>query len=167
MDNTEHSAIMLGDYIIANSKKPLTVMAVLKLAYICHGWHLALYKKPLICSDIEAWKYGPVIPSLYRELKRQRNKRSADRLLYCGTKKSSNLFASRKDFINSQFTDDQRVLIDRVLSEYGDFSAMDLSSMTHQEGTPWSKIYNPSEPFRPIPDHVIQAHYEDLTRQRN
>ena len=44
--------------------KSLWPMQVLKLAYIAHGWMLALYHRPLIGDGIEAWTYGPIIPVL-------------------------------------------------------------------------------------------------------
>ena len=46
-----------------------TPMQLLKLVYIAHGWSYAFLNKPLIDDDIEAWKYGPVIPDLYRKIK--------------------------------------------------------------------------------------------------
>ena len=45
-------------------------MKLLKLTYIAHGWHLGFYSKPLMVNNIEAWKYGPVIPDLYHVTKR-------------------------------------------------------------------------------------------------
>jgi antitoxin SocA-like protein len=50
--------------------RALTPLQVIKLAYIAHGWMLALYQRPLISDSIEAWKYGPVIPTLYHALKK-------------------------------------------------------------------------------------------------
>ena len=44
-------------------------MKIQKLAYYAHGFFLALYDKPLLDDRVEAWKWGPVIPSLYHEFK--------------------------------------------------------------------------------------------------
>ena len=38
----------------------LTHMAVHKVMYYAHGWHLAKYDLPLIRQEFEAWKDGPV-----------------------------------------------------------------------------------------------------------
>src|SRR5713226_3390078 len=49
--------------------KSLTPLQIIKLTYIAHGWMLGLYQRPLVVDQIEAWKYGPVIPDLYHAMK--------------------------------------------------------------------------------------------------
>src|SRR5277367_2017193 len=51
------------------SGKKLDPMQLLKLVYFAHGWYLADSGAPLIDEMVEAWRYGPVIPSLYHEFK--------------------------------------------------------------------------------------------------
>jgi len=48
----------------------ITPMKVLKLVYIAHGWHLGIRKEPLITEQTEAWKYGPVVESVYIAFKK-------------------------------------------------------------------------------------------------
>ena len=43
-------------------------MKVQKLVYYAHGWHLGLADAPLIGELVEAWRWGPVIRSLYAAL---------------------------------------------------------------------------------------------------
>jgi uncharacterized phage-associated protein len=50
--------------------KSLTIMQLLKLVYIAHGWSLALLNVPLVNEEPEAWQHGPVFPSIYREFRR-------------------------------------------------------------------------------------------------
>jgi uncharacterized phage-associated protein len=52
-----------------NSHEPLDPMKIQKLVYFAHGWHLGRDSGPLISEPIEAWDYGPVVPTLYRDLK--------------------------------------------------------------------------------------------------
>ena len=47
-----------------------TPMHVLKLTYLCHGWMLGIYDHALINEPVEAWQYGPVVPSLYHKYKK-------------------------------------------------------------------------------------------------
>ena len=43
----------------------VTVMKLLKLVYIVYGWTLASLDHKLFNEPIQAWKHGPVIPSIY------------------------------------------------------------------------------------------------------
>src|SRR6056297_1796303 len=51
--------------------KTLSIMSLLKLIYISHGWHLEIFKSPLISNRIEAWKFGPVVPEAYTAFRSQ------------------------------------------------------------------------------------------------
>ena len=69
---------MTSVYTVANvllstaraQQKSLTPLQLMKLAYMSHGWMLAMTGKPLFNNRIEAWKYGPVIPDLYTQIKK-------------------------------------------------------------------------------------------------
>lgn len=45
-------------------------MQVIKMAHIAHGYSLAIHNEPLVDEAVEAWKYGPVVPSLYYRAKK-------------------------------------------------------------------------------------------------
>ena len=49
----------------AQEGRGLSIMTLLKFVYIAHGWTLALLDRPLITDLAEAWRYGPVVPSVY------------------------------------------------------------------------------------------------------
>ena len=72
-----YSARTVANYLIeAKSKEggtPPTPMQLLKLVYIAHGWNLAINDRPLINDRVEAWRYGPVIPKIYQDLKQWGN----------------------------------------------------------------------------------------------
>jgi uncharacterized phage-associated protein len=67
-----HNPIAIANYFIELAKF-ITPMKLQKLVYFAHGWCLALADKPLINEKIEAWQYGPVVSSLYREFKKYGN----------------------------------------------------------------------------------------------
>lgn len=51
------------------SGDPVSPMKLQKLLYYAHGWHLAVTDRPLLNEFVEAWRWGPVIPSIYHEFK--------------------------------------------------------------------------------------------------
>lgn len=58
----------IAKYFIELAKEEgmgLDPMKLLKLTYISDGWHLGITGKPLFENEIQAWKYGAVIPDLY------------------------------------------------------------------------------------------------------
>ena len=64
----------IANYLIRLSNKQnnrMSIMRVLKLAYMAHGWSLAIIDKPLINEYVQAWRYGPVIPSIYYSFRPQ------------------------------------------------------------------------------------------------
>ena len=48
-----------------------------------------------------------------------------------------------------------------VWDRYGKFSAMELSNITHKEGTPWDVTWK-AQRYSVIPNEVIQGHYLGL-----
>ena len=46
-----------------------------KLVYLTYGYGLALLKQKIFYEDIQAWQYGPVIPSIYHEFKSFKKKK--------------------------------------------------------------------------------------------
>lgn len=40
---------------------------VQKTLYFCQCWSLALRDRPLFSDEVQAWRYGPVVPAVYRD----------------------------------------------------------------------------------------------------
>src|ERR1700712_2499331 len=63
------TALAISNYFInkANSTgEILTPMKLLKLSYLAHGWYLGLNDgNALMPEYAQAWKYGPVIQTVY------------------------------------------------------------------------------------------------------
>ena len=106
-----------------------------KLIYYAHGWALALLDRPLIDEQVQAWKYGPVIASVYHAFKRFGNGRILE--LSVDFDDAGNPYTPTIP----QTAVDQRKLLNRVWAIYGGFSGVQLSNMTHQPGSPWSQAW--------------------------
>lgn len=149
-----HTALQVANKILELGRErglDFTQMQLLKLVYIAHGWMLGAYNEPLITSEIQAWKYGPVIPDLYSVIK---------------------IFGSSKVTVpsltygeNDVFTENEIDILKFTLEVYGDVSAARLSQITHMENTPWSAVYNENGWAEKIPDSLIQQHYKELYKK--
>lgn len=153
------SALLIADYLIGTSKTDLTPMHVNKLAYISHGFTLAIKNEPLFRERVEAWKYGPVIPSLYQALK-MFGGQIIDCLPYCETKLTSSNFEERMNFTRSIIPEQHKTIMDRVMDVYGKYSARGLSTITHEEGTPWHQRFQEGRLGIAIPDSITAAYYK-------
>jgi len=127
----------------------MTPMKLLKLVYIAHGWHLGILDEPLLTEQAQAWQYGPVVPSVYHEFKR----------FYRNPVPFSEIELLPKANLDPT---QGRVLV-MVWGAYSHFSGIQLSEMTHQEGTPWWKTWNQfggrERKGVPIDNMLIRDHY--------
>lgn len=124
----------------------VTPMQLIKLSYIAEGVMLGKYGRPLIDEPVEAWEYGPVIPSVYHAVK---DYRSSPVLKVPGAPKVS-------------FDDEERKVMDAVAKSYGPHNGIKLSTATHQPGTPWSVTWESVGKNSTISSDLIEDHYERL-----
>lgn len=147
----------------------LSPMKLQKLAYISHGWHLGLLDGELLNESVEAWKYGPVIPSLYHEFKHFRMRsinEPATTLIELPSGKTKWVEPAMKAEDPDSFPGSSD-LIEAVYENYRQYTAVQLSNATHREGTPWHQIYMVKGKGNPpygtdIPNDLIQEHYKKL-----
>lgn len=125
--------------------KSLSIMELLKLVYIGHGWHLEVFDKPLISNRIEAWKFGPVIPDVYNEFRGQ----------------GVSVTAPCRGYDENSLSEEQKNLMGEILRIYGDMSAFTLSDITHEAGGPWDVASKTYGFFAPIGDDLIRKHYKE------
>lgn len=147
-----------ADWFLHRAKrdnKSLTPMQVLKLVYFAHGWHLAIHKEPLINEPIQAWKFGPVVASLYHEFK----KFGAGPIKVSGSP--------------VQLDSSLEPLLERIWNVYGHLSARELSDLTHVKGSPWweandsdHRDYGALTRDRKISNAAIRKYFEDLALRR-
>lgn len=150
------SSITVANQFIRLAKqdgKYLTPMQLLKLVYIAHGWSYGFFNEPLIDDDIEAWKYGPVIPALYQAIKKYGNTAITQDISYPWFKSEDSLSENNAKVINF------------VYKKYGHFDGIQLSMLTHEQGTPWSEVFNPLSWGDKIPNSIIHTHYKRLYHQ--
>ncbi len=159
-----YSSIAVANHFIKKSFESgtrLTPMQLVKLVYIAHGWYLARTGEPLLSDAVEAWKYGPVIPKLYHQFKQYRDSPITSMAMVMG----------EGQFFAPEITDPSvAAFLDSVWDVYKNFDGIQLSTLTHQDGTPWFQVWRDQKGFETrgavIPNQLIKNHYEQLARER-
>ena len=141
------NAYQVADYIFRQTDKNLTSLHINKLVFFAHGWNLGIYKKPLIDERIEAWTWGPVIPSIYHAFK-----------IFGSDPIELDPIVKNDD---SMFSDKEKEVMSAIAKIYSKMSVDELISITHQNGSPWEKTYEPGVLFKKIPDDIIQNYYAE------
>jgi len=139
--NYNYTPAHVANYILEFGKVDrvrLTQMKLLKLTYISYAWYMLFTGKKLFQEDIQAWRYGPVIPSLYHEFKRFGNS-YIDCLATSGyiQKQVTTPIVSDDDI-------DATKIISAVWAFYKDRTAEELSDMTH-ENIAWTNARKKGE----------------------
>ena len=149
-----YTPITIATYFLQKEKdnRTITPMKIIKLVYIAQGWYLALKNgNSLISENAEAWKYGPVIPSLY------------DRFRTWG----SSVISEIPNIDTTIILKEDLEVLDDVWNNYGDKSGIQLSGKTHEPNTPWSKTWEKARETTKkedliIPNSLIMQHYQNL-----
>ncbi len=103
-------------------EEQITNMKVQKLLYYAQSLHLALFDEPLFGDEIQAWRYGPVCPPVYR--------------FYSEFEAEQLPIPNQYSF--AQIDGDRIDLLEEVWDYFGQHHAYYLSGMTHVE-FPWKK----------------------------
>ena len=122
-----YSAVDIANYFInlfRDEEEHPTNLKLNKMAYFAQGHILARNGHVLFDEDIQAWEYGPVVPSIYTEFKSYRKR---------GVAKPSRVLPD--------FSDEDKDLLLEVALLYGRYTGSALTDMTHRPNTPWSDVY--------------------------
>ena len=101
-----------------NDEELISNLKLQKLLYYVQGFHLAVFNEPLFDEEIEAWMYGPVVPTVYEYFQNNGNK---------GIEPTGEILI---------LPDEVEQLFDEVMHVFGQYSAIGLMNLTHNE-MPW------------------------------
>lgn len=160
-----YNPVTIANYFIGlRSDTGLTLMQLLKLSYIAHGVTLAVLSRDqenyLLANEyVEAWKYGPVFPSIYHEFKAQPGY----------IKKKAQRFNPQTDAMQdwmADFSENEAKIMRVVDRKYGHLEGWELSVITHKEGTPWSETWEEGKRIRDfsISNDLIKKYYQDILK---
>ena len=120
-------------------------MKLLKLTYIAHGWYLGITGKPLFHNQIQAWKYGSVIPDLYYKIKIFQKNHVDPFILKLNSK--------------NKITEEDSEFLKKIWDNYKSYSGLQLSAITHEKDSPWSKVWDGTHNVV-IENKVIEDYYK-------
>jgi len=121
-DKKREVKTMYSVFDIANwflSQKTMTHKKLQKMCYYAQAWSYALYNRPLMDTEFQAWVHGPVSPQLY-----QKYKGHGFQELYCDEE------------LHISFSEEDSELLESVMLTYGDYTGNALEALTHTE-FPW------------------------------
>lgn len=147
-----YDARQIANWFVQRAEKDgkrLSIMQLLKLVYISHGWYLEMSGAPLIRNKIEAWKHGPVIPDVYRAFR--------------GQDVNVSVPIAGFDAIKNSYAEN---ILEQIYNSYGQIHAFRLSDMTHEPGGPWDIASKKFGYFAPITNDLILSHYRQKRQQQ-
>ncbi len=148
----KYSPSHIANYFLAvaeGDKIKMTTLKLMKHVYFAYGIYLYLTNENLFDENIEAWRHGPVVPSIYHEFKNFG--------LYNPIKKGT--YATyldpndadpvpRKAIVEIYDINKDKGVNHAVCGSwfyFKDKNGDDLEELTHREGTAWSNLYKPGQ----------------------
>lgn len=108
-------------------------MKVQKILFFLNGWHLAITGEPAIGEPFQVWKYGPVVPSVYQDLKVFGGGPVTEYL-----KEYDSESGSFKPYVIANSQKEFYEILDLTWDKYVGIVATRLSAMTHAPNSPWA-----------------------------
>lgn len=164
MTSHHPDALALANYILelANERgiklRPLKLM---KLTYIAHGFILALLGRSALnprFDRVEAWRYGPVIPSVYHSFKIYGHDPITEKTTIFLPKEDGKDFEVFTPELNDE---DMRKACKIAFLKFNKFTGGELVDMLHAHGTPWEAYYQEGQ-NNEIPDSVTCRYYDTV-----
>ena len=159
-----NSALSIANYFIKKAHeegsqiKPLRLM---KLVYIAHGYMLAILNRSALnprFDKVEAWKYGPVIPSVYHSFKQYGNGPIEKQTVIIHDEKVKNgncVVDLETPMLEGK---EEKAICDVVWKNYKGYSDSELVTMLHKDGSPWALVYVEGQNIE-IPDLFTRIYY--------
>lgn len=129
--------------------KPLIHIEAQTLLYFSHGWMLGIHGRPFHNGIWEAWRYGPVLPEVYFNLKRHRGKPIATPI---------------KGAPAEPFAEEEKAVMDIVYG-YRTLGAYTLAGISQSKEGPWRQAWHGKGDGAIIRNDIMQSYFAVLLRQ--
>ena len=134
----------------------VTNLTLQKLLYFAHGLCLARSGYPLINEPFQAWKYGPVLESLYHELK----------IFGPANIRPTDAFIPDWKLLDEEKEAEERKVISDVLDQLGEKDSRYLVHISHLPEGPWGKVYNAATKNIEMTNDDIKQYFKTIVRKQ-
>lgn len=135
----------------------MTSVKLQKTLFFLNGWHLAVTGTPCIDEPFEAWRYGPVVPSVYYRLEPFGGGPIIDCLKYYDPVSESFRF-----YVVSDSKHQFHEILDLTWEKYAGIDAARLSTMSHAPDSPWATARKNGSTI--ISDDITMTYFIGLAR---
>ena len=150
----DHSPLAIANEFLRRCAESVwpAQMKIQKLAYIAHGWNLAINDSALIDEAPEAWDNGPVFRGIWKHV-RDHGYRGENCILIDPKSKSE---------FEAELSAGEQAVVEHVWRRYGHMDAKELSDLTHEPDTPWSEAYLQRGRNAHLSNDRIKEHYTNI-----
>lgn len=122
------------DYGVSNLK-------LQKILYFIQAYFLIQTNSPCFKEPIEAWDFGPVVPTVYKQYKMYASADVPTMESYISFDGDDIWKSKRIRFNKINIKDEDKILINKVVDKFSEYSATDLVTLT-QHQTPWIDAFS-------------------------
>lgn len=122
-------------------REGITNLKLQKVLYFVQAYYLAKLGRPLFSDKIEAWEYGPVVPTVYRKYRSH----VSNPIILEGDK--------------SSLSDEDKKVVQKIWDTFGGYSASRLVDITHAH-SPWKEAS--ATPTKIITNKALREYYTPL-----
>lgn len=133
-----------------NDNKKVTQLHIQKLMFLFEAYYMNVTNEDKLYEcGYKAWNFGPVAPRLY---KRYKNYGKDDiRLTKEEEEEGNQIFEQKKN------------LMKELYNTFKDFSAMELVSFTHANGSPWKEVWE-NNPYGDISKESMKEWFSQYVK---
>lgn len=143
MSNKEYTPSAIANNILWIAKEEdvsITPMQLMKLVYFVYGWTYALTGRKLFNEPIVAWKYGPVIQSLYYQFQ-SFGSNPINNFAVINSRNEDGEIIDKKYPIVDPNDEDVFNVLKLVWNGYKSRDGWNLSNLTHERDSAWDKAW--------------------------
>jgi uncharacterized phage-associated protein len=158
-----YPVVAIVDWFIRRNQSDqmsLTHLKIQKLLYFAQGHHLARFDEPLFDENFQAWRYGPVVVSVYHQLKDSGDNEIKtplqDQTLKSVVSHAAPLAIDEDDWRTIEF-------LESFWPIYAPLKPWGLVSLANRDNGPWRKIAEAVSSWktesRVVPTELLRQHF--------